>query len=462
MDDIEYIPIDERLKEFSMHLHSHQRTIFSAGFGEGKSFFINKFKAQYQDQFLFLTLYPVNYQVQENQDIFQLIKRDLLFQLFLSGVLNQRSAPSKKLALTFFLSNPKNYISWILDSLEKIDYPNPIVNTILPGVISFFKKGKNKFDKYCQENNVEDIVVEDFFKNTEDFRIYENDVITQIITESIQSWKKRNSNKKVILLIEDMDRIDPGHLFRIMNVLSAHMDYSYKFGIQPDYNTLANNKFGIDNVVLILDYHNLISIFKHFYGEDTNFEGYLSKFSNKGIFQYSLEEEKKKYIIKKVAEKCDFSQEMFVDGFPQDLISYRSLRSLVSILDDLDLQYVLPEPINICNKMRSFPTQLLKFTVILKRLGKDDSDIVEILLNASKKNVIFEGFLIPFVYLDNETDNRTRFYLGESENRKFIVYDFNSQNEGFSYRKSYIIGSEPEIISTREKIARKIVSLVSQ
>ena len=236
-------------------------------------------------------------------------------------MLNQRSAPSKKLALTFFLSNPKNYISWILDSLEKIDYPNPIVNTILPGVISFFKKGKNQFDKYCQENNVEDIAVEDFFKKTEDFRIYENDVITQIITESIQSWKKKNPDKKVILFIEDMDRIDPGHLFRIMNVLSAHMDYSYKFGIQPDYDTLANNKFGLDNVVLILDYSNLISIFKHFYGEDTNFEGYLSKFSNKGIFQYSLEEEKKKYILKKIAEKCCFKPEDFIEGFSNDLLS---------------------------------------------------------------------------------------------------------------------------------------------
>ncbi|WP_290433011.1 hypothetical protein [Muribaculum intestinale] len=463
MDDIEYIPIDEKLKEFSMHLHSHQRTIFSAGFGEGKSFFINKFKAQYQDQFLFLTLYPVNYQVQENQDIFQLIKRDLLFQLFLSGVLNQRSAPSKKLALTFFLSNPKNYISWILDSLEKIDYPNPIVNTILPGVISFFKKGKNQFDKYCQENNVEDIAVEDFFKKTEDFRIYENDVITQIITESIQSWKKKNPDKKVILFIEDMDRIDPGHLFRIMNVLSAHMDYSYKFGIQPDYDTLANNKFGLDNVVLILDYSNLISIFKHFYGEDTNFEGYLSKFSNKGIFQYSLEEEKKKYILKKIAEKCCFKPEDFIEGFSNDLLSYRSLRSLVSILDDIDSQYVHPKPLVVCNKKRFFPTQLLNLAVILKRLGKADSEIVEIILTACKKNNLFENYLLPYVYLDNEESDRTRFFLGETENHKYILYDFyNSNDNGFAYKKSYVIGTEPNVFSTKEKIAKKIVSMVAQ
>ena len=36
------IPIDEKIKEFKIHLDSHPRTIFSAKYGDGKSFFMNK------------------------------------------------------------------------------------------------------------------------------------------------------------------------------------------------------------------------------------------------------------------------------------------------------------------------------------------------------------------------------------------------------------------------------------
>ena len=32
--------------------------------------------------------------------------------------------------------------------------------------------------------------------------------------------------KKPVLIIEDLDRLDPKHLFRILNVVSAHIDDS--------------------------------------------------------------------------------------------------------------------------------------------------------------------------------------------------------------------------------------------
>lgn len=53
---------------------------------------------------------------------------------------------------------------------------------------------------------------------------------------------------KSVLIIEDLDRIDPTHLFRIMNVLSSQVD-------NPYYSEVPNsNKFGFDKIILGMDY----------------------------------------------------------------------------------------------------------------------------------------------------------------------------------------------------------------
>ena len=76
-----------------------------------------------------------------------------------------------------------------------------------------------------------------------------------------------NANKCGVPIIEDLDRLDPVHLFRILNVLSAHIDYKS-----------TTNKFGFTNIVAVLDYETAKHIFIHFYGEKANFDGYMSKF----------------------------------------------------------------------------------------------------------------------------------------------------------------------------------------
>ena len=82
----------------------------------------------------------------------------------------------------------------------------------------------------------------------------------------------KKCGKKVVLVFEDMDRIDPAHLFRIMNVLSAQIDYPYRLGMPTD-ESLIGNKFDVDNVVMVLDYRNLENIFHHFYGANTDCKG---------------------------------------------------------------------------------------------------------------------------------------------------------------------------------------------
>lgn len=79
MSDI--IPIDSEITTFSDYLDHNCRCILSARFGDGKSFFLKEFKEKTSDKYIFLTIYPVNYQVAENKDIFEYIKRDMLLQI---------------------------------------------------------------------------------------------------------------------------------------------------------------------------------------------------------------------------------------------------------------------------------------------------------------------------------------------------------------------------------------------
>ena len=85
-----YVPIEEKIKDFSKHIKANPRTILSSKFGDGKSFFLQKVKedVDLKKEYEFITIYPVNYQVVGNRDIFELIKRDILFQLMLHNMIS--------------------------------------------------------------------------------------------------------------------------------------------------------------------------------------------------------------------------------------------------------------------------------------------------------------------------------------------------------------------------------------
>lgn len=53
--------------------------------------------------YVFLTIYPVNYQVASNEDIFSLIKRDVIYQLLWNEMIGEDVAISNDIILWFFL-----------------------------------------------------------------------------------------------------------------------------------------------------------------------------------------------------------------------------------------------------------------------------------------------------------------------------------------------------------------------
>lgn len=78
------IDISQNIQDFKQVFENESRIIFSAKFGDGKSYFLNEFINSYDEKkndYYFITLHPVNYVVEENRDVIEYIKRDILFQL---------------------------------------------------------------------------------------------------------------------------------------------------------------------------------------------------------------------------------------------------------------------------------------------------------------------------------------------------------------------------------------------
>lgn len=155
---------------------------------------------------------------------------------------------------------------------------------------SLCNEGYSKFleikKKYDEKKHIVDKYLSQF-ANTGSC-IHEEDGYTKLIKKAIK-WISQDHSlngkvkkaKKPVLIIEDLDRLDPKHLFRILNVVSAHIDDSK----QPD---IVGNKFGFNNIVLVMDYDVTKHIFHHFYGAQNCYEGYMSKFLSREPFRYSI------------------------------------------------------------------------------------------------------------------------------------------------------------------------------
>ncbi len=320
------IDIHKELSRFERHLEHNPRTIFSAKFGDGKTYFLNEYMQQHKMDTLFIVLHPINYSVAANEDIFEYVKRDILVEL--SKQDEFKEVNWNAVAKEFFSVNTFLDVSQEAANSLPPDYLlKPAANALLTAG-SIFKKTKDKY------------AIERYFEQFSKMKggIYEQDPFTAAIKAAVA--KMREKGKRCVLIIEDLDRIDPGHLFRILNVLGAHIDEGSD-----------TNKFGLDNIVAVLDYYTTEHVFHHFYGGDADYSGYMAKFCCHNIFVYSIKREARGQLYEVLRNDCmmediDISRykwyqddKFTIERTLKEQIDKLSVRDIVHILDDLDEQY---------------------------------------------------------------------------------------------------------------------------
>ena len=277
---LDSINISGKLNDFAQYLETTDRIILSAKFGDGKTYLLNKLRNDeaMKDKYEFFTIYPVNYSVAKNEDVFEYIKRDIIVQLHKKKLLENIDL-NALFASVFTSDDFTSVVSFLLSFVPMGVFYNKVYHKFLE-IKNKYDEKKYTADKYLSQ-----------FANTAGC-IYEEDGYTTLIRMAIE-WISQDHSlngeerkaKKPVLIIEDLDRLDPKHLFRILNVVSAHIDDSDR----PD---IVGNKFGFNNIVLVMDYDVTKHIFHHFYGAQACYEGYMSKFLSREPFRYSI-----KYIM---------------------------------------------------------------------------------------------------------------------------------------------------------------------
>lgn len=284
------LPIDKEIKRFEEHLNleNNNKILLSGVFGIGKSYFINEFFHINKEDYVAVNLSPVNYSVSSNDDIFELIKFDIIFQLLSKNPKFEKTEIAKQLAGEhYILNNFKSLVKKLFQNFSKLDQK-------LSAVTSSITSLNNEIEEFKRKNETDD--KRDLEKFIEEFQLkkgslYEEDHITILITflldtiavrgksTEIKDDDKIKGKKKTILVIDDLDRIDPEHIFRILNTFSSHFDVK----------TLDNkNKFGFDKIIIVCDINNIRGIFHNRYGTGTDFTGYIDKFYSQSIFEYQF------------------------------------------------------------------------------------------------------------------------------------------------------------------------------
>ncbi|WP_431242432.1 P-loop NTPase fold protein [Flavobacterium sp. P21] len=317
------------INDFKSHLkiERNKRILFSGPFGTGKSTFLNELSETEDDDFFYLKIFPVNYSVSANEDVFELIKFDLLFHLmgnYYSEIKLEKKDFTLLLKSQVFIMERVKFMPLlyaILGFSEKI-------GTSIIDFIKALEKTVGDFKEFSEEVKVdEENDVKKFLESIEQRKghTYEMDAVSELIFDLIERIKIEK-NKKSVLIIDDLDRLDPEHIFRLFNIFSAHY-------IEIN----GENKFGFDKVIFVCDIENIRKMFHHRYGLDVDFSGYIDKFYSISPFDFDnrsfIKEQIKKLLYEiqfvPVLKKYDFkNNDSFFDvtlAIVQTLIDARLL-----------------------------------------------------------------------------------------------------------------------------------------
>lgn len=276
--------------DFLNHLTSetNNRVLFSGPFGAGKSTFLKQFFESYADRFTPMTLSPVNYSLASTEDVFELIKFDMLTELIVSHQEKLITIQSKDYFLALRLNASMNSDDPVGSFVQKIislsgDLGKSALS-VLQAVDNLGVKFENTSDEQtCKEDHTLKKLIEKM--QSSQASLNHQDDLSSIITRCLEDVKSACQAAQNVLIIEDLDRLDPEHIFRLFNIFSTH------FGKQE-----ANNKFGFDKVIFVCDIQNIQKMYQHKYGAGVDFAGYINKFYSSQPYNFDSREYLKKHI----------------------------------------------------------------------------------------------------------------------------------------------------------------------
>lgn len=442
------------IKEFKTHLENplNERILFSGKYGIGKTSFLDAFfknenqtKIFGEDGYEVYKLCPINYSIATNEDILKYIKYDLIIEL-----LNKKKE-NDEIELSFLNTLPDFFKRNLHKVAAAIVHMIPGIGKSVVDSWERIDKLKEEFLKYhdAKSKPASDKMI-DYLEDYEsrEGSIFENDVITKIISGTIRKEKKL----KTVLIVDDVDRLDPEHVFRILNVFASHFD---------NRTTDGKNKFGFEKVIVVCDFHNIQNLFHHRYGSEVDFMGYIDKFYSSDIYHFDNRKAIKE-VIEKVIQSLEFNEtrsdhkqyisglyfkDIFVHNFLALILdrSYINLRSILKMRRRLinyhseqiayrefnrEVQaYAVPVVIQI-KLLKDFVGGYQNFIKIIQALKSRNEDIHDHQRQCSR--------LLFVLSMDTEAYSRNNSFLFNYEgNVLYMEATFNFHNDVLEYVNVY-------------------------
>lgn len=151
---VRYVETTTISEGFNIHLDepSNIRLILSGKFGSGKTTFINKF-FDTAESYECIRIAPVNYTVAANEDVFELIKYDVLFQLIGKIELEEKETSFIEEVKKYVGNNKAEFLKLFTPFLKMIPLVGNSLSATGDRLINFTKGISDKLDEVSSEKD---------------------------------------------------------------------------------------------------------------------------------------------------------------------------------------------------------------------------------------------------------------------------------------------------------------------